>query len=76
MAVPKEAAERDVRTLTGVIGVSNRIKITPGVAAKPAPDEVKDTIDAALKRSAEIDARGLTVEVHNGTVELRGQVGS
>jgi osmotically-inducible protein OsmY len=37
---------------------------------------VKAEIEAALKRSAEVDARGITVETHGDKVILRGTVRS
>jgi osmotically-inducible protein OsmY len=49
----KEAAERAVRYLRGVKGVTNKIVVKPVVTA----DVVKAQIEAALKRSAELDAR-------------------
>lgn len=68
----KEAATRAVHNLIGVKGVSNQIVVTP--TAKSA--EIKDRIEAAFKRSAEVDARKITVEVTNGKVMLRGRVRS
>ena len=66
----KDAAERAVRYLAGVMGVSNLITVKPRVA----PSEVKAKIEHALKRSAEMDARRITVEVDGGKVILRGSV--
>jgi osmotically-inducible protein OsmY len=68
----KEAAERAVRYLRGVKGVTNNILVTPTVTA----DVVKAQIEAALKRSAEMDARRITVETRGNTVILRGSVRS
>ena len=68
----KDAAERAVRYLTGVMGVTNLITVKPRVA----PSEVKAKIEDALKRSAEMDARRITVEVDGGKVILRGSVRS
>ena len=68
----KDAAERAVRYLAGVIGVSNLITVKPRVA----PTELKSKIEDALKRSAEMDARRITVEVDGGKVILRGTVRS
>lgn len=66
----KTAAEGCVRYLTGVRGVSNQITITP----RATPSEVKGKIEDALKRSAEMDARRITVDVDSGKVTLRGSV--
>ncbi|HXG08191.1 MAG TPA: BON domain-containing protein [Gemmataceae bacterium] len=68
----KEAAENAVRYLTGVTGVSNLITIKPRVS----PTDVKTKIEEALKRSAELDARRITVEVSGSKVILRGNVRS
>ena len=40
------------------------------------PTELKTKIEDALKRSAEMDARRITVEVDGGKVTLRGTVRS
>jgi osmotically-inducible protein OsmY len=66
----KDAAGRAVHYLTGVKGLSNNITLKPRVS----PADVKDKIEAALKRSAEIDARRIIVQSTNGTVTLRGSV--
>jgi len=66
----KDAAGRAVRYLTGVKGLSNNITLKPRVS----PADVKAKIEAALKRSAELDARRITVQATNGTVTLRGSV--
>jgi osmotically-inducible protein OsmY len=68
----KEAAERTVRTLTGVRGVTNLI----AVHARPAAQDVKQKIKEALKRGAEIDADHITVEVEGSKAVLKGTVRS
>jgi osmotically-inducible protein OsmY len=68
----REAAERSVRHLLGVLGVSNLITVKPHVA----PTEVKSQIESAFKRAAEIDARHVDVQVTDGTVKLFGTVHS
>lgn len=68
----KDAANRAVRYLTGVIGVSNDLTVKPRVS----PVDVKAKIEAAIKRSAELDARRITVQSENGKVTLRGNVRS
>jgi osmotically-inducible protein OsmY len=68
----KDAAARAVRDLVGVRGVSNTITIQPRVEA----GDVQDKIQAAFRRSAEIDARRISVGVHDGTVTLTGNVHS
>ena len=68
----KEAAERVVHNLIGVNGVTDSVKLK----ACAQPGDVKDRIEAAFKRSAEIDARRVTVEAQNGKVTLNGNVRS
>ena len=68
----KDAAARAVRYLPGVIGVTNLIIVKPRVA----PSEIKAKIEDALKRSAETDARRISVELEGGKVTLRGIVRS
>lgn len=70
--VQRRAAERAVRHLAGVRGVVNRIRIHPRSVA----DDVREKIEAALRRSAEIEARGIQVEVAGSTAILRGTVRS
>jgi osmotically-inducible protein OsmY len=68
----KDAAARIARDLMGVKGVLNEIAVTPRVNA---PD-VRDKIEAAFTRSAEIDARRINVTALDGKVILSGNVRS
>jgi osmotically-inducible protein OsmY len=68
----KEAAERAVRYLTGVKGVSNLIS----VQSTAKPEEVKRRIQEALTRGAQFDAEHITVDVDGSKVILRGTVRS
>jgi osmotically-inducible protein OsmY len=68
----RETAERAVRRLTGVKGVSNLIQVKP---AAP-PTEIKRKIENAFVRSAELDADRITVETDGSTVILKGTVRS
>jgi len=68
----KEAAERVVHNLIGVKGVGDDVKLKVRVK----PGDVKDKIEAAFKRSAEIDARRVSVEAQDGKVILNGNVRS
>ncbi|CCF86078.1 Transport-associated (fragment) [Nitrolancea hollandica Lb] len=70
----RKDAERVVRRLKGVRGVSNLITVRPRI--KPSPGEVKRKIEQALVRDAETDAQRITVEVEDGRVILRGTVNS
>jgi osmotically-inducible protein OsmY len=68
----REAAEKAVRRLRGVRGISNFIQVKPRVA----PTDIKRKIEEAFRRSAEIDANRVTVEAHGGEVILKGSVRS
>jgi osmotically-inducible protein OsmY len=68
----KEAAEAAVRPLQGVVAVTNLVRVKPRVS----PGELKGKIEEAFKRSAELDARRITVDVEGGKVTLRGTVHS
>jgi osmotically-inducible protein OsmY len=65
-------AERVVRRLWGVKGVTNLIAVKP----EATPSELKRKIEQALLRSAEIDAKSITVEVEGSKAILRGKVRS
>jgi osmotically-inducible protein OsmY len=68
----KEDAERVVRRISGVRGVTNLITVKPRVT----PSELKEKIEQALVRSAETDAERITVEVQGSKVILKGTVRS
>ncbi|OFV91873.1 MAG: ornithine aminotransferase [Acidobacteria bacterium RIFCSPLOWO2_12_FULL_65_11] len=68
----RAAAERLVRDLTGVKGVSNSILLQAPVST----GDVKAKIEAAFKRSAQIDASGVNVSVQDGKIVLTGRVRS
>jgi len=68
----KTLAESAVKKLRGVVGVTNNIIVKPVVTST----EIKSKIEEALKRSAEVDARRITVDVDSGTVRLYGSVRS
>lgn len=70
----KQDAERVVRRIAGVRGVTNLITVRPRV--KPTPTELKKRIEDALVRNAETDAERITVEVQGDTVILKGTVRS
>lgn len=68
----REAAEDAVRTIRGVKGITNRITLKPHAV----PDTLKQSIEDALKRSAELDAKHISVDVEGSKVILRGIVRS
>jgi len=66
----KREAEAAIHALSGVAGVLNRIVVT---SAALVP-EVKEKIEKALRRSAELDASHITVQTDGGRVVLSGTV--
>jgi osmotically-inducible protein OsmY len=66
----KTEAERAVRRLTGVTGVTNLIAVKP----RATSSDLKQKIQDALVRSAKMDASRITVDVDGGRVTLRGTV--
>ena len=69
----RQSAEHAVRNLMGVRGVSNQLTLTPRVT----PADLKNRIEAAFKRTAELEARGIRVETTaGGKVILTGSVHS
>jgi osmotically-inducible protein OsmY len=68
----REAAEKTITHLVGVQGVFNRIVVKSPIAAS----DIRRRIEEAFKRSADIDAKRVSVEAHDGTVILTGTVHS
>ena len=68
----KEWAERAVRSISGVKGVTNSITVEPRVN----PGDVKKKIEDALVRSAQVDAQRVEVIADGGKVTLKGTVRS
>jgi osmotically-inducible protein OsmY len=68
----RESAERSVRYLKGVVGVTNDITIKPTVKWS----DVKTKIEDAFRRSADLDARNITVSTSEGRITLTGKVNS
>jgi osmotically-inducible protein OsmY len=66
----REEAERVIKRLVGVKGVTNLVM----VKSKATPDDIKKKIEDALVRTAKDDASRITVEVQGGKVILRGTV--
>jgi osmotically-inducible protein OsmY len=69
----REDAERAVRHLKGVRGVTNKIIVS---IPKVEPEEVRQMIEDALERRAEREAKRIHVEVNDRTVSLSGTVRS
>jgi osmotically-inducible protein OsmY len=68
----REAADRAVRYVKGVFGVSNAITIKPTVSASG----LNVAIAAALARNAQLEAQNITVAVQETHVTLEGNVHS
>jgi len=65
------AAEDDMRKLSGIVCVTNMIKIKPHIDAS----DIKTRIESALKRHAEIEADAIRISIQNGDkVVLEGRV--
>jgi osmotically-inducible protein OsmY len=68
----KSLAESSIKKLRGVVGITNNIAVKPQITSS----QVKAKIEEALRRSAELDARRIRVEIEGGTVKLYGSVRS
>jgi osmotically-inducible protein OsmY len=66
----KADAEHVVHKLSGVIDVLNQIRVAAPVRAS----DIKEKIQKALQRSAEVEASGITVQTEGGRVVLSGKV--
>ncbi|MGZ3440213.1 MAG: BON domain-containing protein [Polyangia bacterium] len=68
----RKAAERKVRNLIGVQGLVNLIEVKPQLK----PEDLKQKIEQAILRTAEVDAKNIQVDVRDGRVVLKGKVHS
>jgi osmotically-inducible protein OsmY len=68
----RDTAEKAVRRIKSVKGVSNIIKLRP----RAEPSEIKSKIQEAFKRNAEVDANRIVVETNGGEIILKGVVRS
>ena len=62
--------EKQIAHVSGVKAIYNRVKLTPRASAL----DVKEHIEAALQRNAELEAEHVEVEVDGDEVTLRGRV--
>lgn len=69
-AYQRQAAERAVNRLSGVRGVSNLIAIKPVLNSS----HIREKIEKAFLRNAELEADRITVRADQGKVTLEGQV--
>jgi osmotically-inducible protein OsmY len=68
----RRAVERMIRSLNGVVGIVDNIRLK----AQPVPDKIADRIAQALTRQAVREARHIQVDITGSTVTLRGHVHS
>jgi osmotically-inducible protein OsmY len=70
----RREAQRVVRNLTGVKGVSNLITVRPRTG--PSPEKLRKKIEDALVRTAETDAERIHVTIEGSKAILTGSVRS
>jgi osmotically-inducible protein OsmY len=70
--IQKKRIDKAARRVRGVADVTSSITIVPDVAAQ----NLKQQIEQAFKRNAEIDAQRITVETNGDEVTLKGVVRS
>ncbi|MBF9134895.1 BON domain-containing protein [Plantactinospora sp. S1510] len=70
----KRAAERSVRRLTGVRGVTNLIAVRP--VEDISTEEIRRDIRRALARTVNVDVERIDIDVDGETVVLTGEVRS
>lgn len=68
----KSTAERSIRPVKGIKGITNLILVKPRVE----PLEIKSKIVDAFRRNAEVDANRIQVEANGSEVILEGSVRS
>ena len=68
----RDAAEHAIRYLTGVVSVHNTITLKPQVSVS----EVKEKVQAALLRQANVDGKSIHIETSGGKVILSGHASS
>ena len=68
----KVGAENAVRKLSGVRGITNHIEVTPQLIVT----DVKNRIEIALKRNAEVELSGFRLQVTGHKVIIEGHVNS
>lgn len=71
-AFQREAAEKAVRYVPGVVGVDNHIQVT----AAPTPKNLRSRIREALHRNADVNAHHIEVAISGGVATLTGNVAS
>lgn len=68
----KIAVSKAIHRLHHVVGITNLIAISPQVSA----GDIKELIEKALERNAEVEAEGILIKTEEGKVTLEGHVNS
>ncbi len=66
----RDVAFSDAKRLSGIVGVTNAIKLAP----PPPADDLRGRLEAALARQAALADASIRVSVDGGTVVLSGRV--
>jgi hyperosmotically inducible protein len=75
----KQAAEEDVRKVTGVKRIANELQVVPKAkqdAVKAKDEDVESEVKRALESREDLKRAGIGVEVKNGVARLSGTVPS
>jgi osmotically-inducible protein OsmY len=73
----RREAERAISTLPGIKQVINRIRIRPsGERVSTSADDIRKRITDHFVRLAELDARGIRVQLRDARIVLEGTVHS
>jgi osmotically-inducible protein OsmY len=73
-AFQRDATEQAIRHLPGVRSVTNSITVKP--TGKAESGEIKERVEDAIERQANIDSHSISVTTDSGTVRLQGHVRS
>lgn len=68
----KDLAFNDASKISGVVRIDNWIDVTP----KASASDVRERIEQAFERQADLDAENILVRADGGKVTLSGNVGS
>lgn len=72
----RSSAESDVKRLGGVRGVTNLVTVHREAGSLLQPSVVRNKIEDALRRSADVEASHIEVNVDGGKITLSGHVKS
>jgi len=70
----KDRAFDGASKVSGVLRIDNLVQVAPGMT--PAPGDVRQRIEKAFERQADLDAEKIAVKTEAGTVTLIGHVSS